>query len=265
MSESIKIFQIDAFTKELFKGNPACVVPLSEWIDDNILLKIAKENAVPETAFFVKKKNSIYLRWFTPDLEMDLCGHATLATAHCLVKHLGYKSNKIKFETLSGILEVSIENGMYFLDFPSRPPERTKLPELIKNSINISPLEVFKSRDYVLLFESEQQIQDLEINRIIFDQINLGTGGVIMTSKGNNVDFVSRFFTPQATLLEDPVTGSAHCSLIPFWANRLKKQKMNALQLSKRGGELICKEMGQRVLIGGEARTYLEGYFFIDK
>ena len=264
MSESIKIFQIDAFTKELFKGNPACVVPLSEWIDDNILLKIAKENAVPETAFFVKKKNSIYLRWFTPDLEMDLCGHATLATAHCLVKHLGYKSNKIKFETFSGILEVSIENGMYFLDFPSRPPERTKLPDLIKSSINISPVEVFKSRDYVLLFESEQQIQDLEINRIIFDQINLGTGGVIMTSKGNNVDFVSRFFTPQATLLEDPVTGSAHCSLTPFWAERLNKQTLDARQISSRGGKLKCENKGERVVVSGKAKTYSEGFICID-
>jgi PhzF family phenazine biosynthesis protein len=265
MSEKIKIYQIDAFTNQLFKGNPACVVPLSKWPDDKILLKIAKENAVPETAFFVKKQNSIHLRWFTPDIEMDLCGHATLAAAHCLVEHLEINSNKIRFETLSGPLKVSVENGIYFLDFPSRPPKKTKLPDSIYNSLNITPIEVFKARDYLLLFENEQQIRDLKVNRVTFDQINLGTGGVIMTSKGKNVDFVSRFFTPQATLLEDPVTGSAHCTLIPFWANRLQKQKLNALQLSQRGGKLICEEMDKRVLIGGEARTYLEGHFFVDK
>ena len=161
----------------------------------------------------------------------------------------------------SEILEVSIENGTYFLDFPSRPPKKTKLPDLIKSSINITPLEVLKARDFVLLFESEQQILDIEINRVIFDQINLGTGGIIMTSKGDNVDFVSRFFTPRPTILEDPVTGSAHCSLIPYWAKKLNKEEMHAKQLSQRGGELLCHNRGDRVLIGGKARTYLKGAF----
>lgn len=264
MIENNKIFQIDAFTNELFKGNPACVVPLSKWFEDDILLKIAKENSVPETAFFVKKGSGIHLRWFTPDLEMDLCGHATLASAHCLVKHLEYRSDKIEFQTLSGPLKVSVEDGIYFLDFPSSPPEPAQLPESIENALSIDPIEVYKARDYVLLFESEQQIRDIEVNRVIFDQINLGTGGVVVTSKGKNVDFVSRFFTPQASIMEDPVTGSAHCSLIPFWSNRLQKKKMSALQLSERGGQLNCESMGKRVLIGGEARTYFEGHFFID-
>lgn len=264
MTRKLKIYQIDAFTDQLFGGNPACVVPLKKWLDDKVLLQIARENAVPETVFFIEKENAIHLRWFTPDLEMDLCGHATLATAHCLVKHLGYQSDKIEFETLSGPLKVFIDCEMYFLDFPSRPPEPTQLPEVIKNALNISPIEVFKARDYVLRFETEQQIKAIQVNRSIFDQINLGTGGVIVTAQGVDVDFVSRFFTPQASLLEDPVTGSSHCSLIPFWSYRLQKEKMKALQLSERGGQLICEAMGERVRIGGKAQTYLEGHIFIE-
>lgn len=261
--KKINLYQIDAFTSRLFSGNPACVVPLKEWLDDSILLKIAKENAVPETAFFVERENTIHLRWFTPDLEMDLCGHATLATAHCLKTHLNYAKELIEFDTLSGKLKVSVEKEMYYLDFPSRPPKGSQIPKAIKNALSIAPKEVFKARDYVLVYENEQQIKDLEVNRSIFDQINLATGGVIVTSKGKTVDFVSRFFTPQATLLEDPVTGSAHCSLIPFWANRLQKKKMKALQLSERGGQLNCEAVGERVLIGGSAITYLDGYLYL--
>ena len=258
----LKFYQIDAFTNRLFEGNPACVVPLKGWLDDALLLKIAKENAVPETAFFVEKEAGIHLRWFTPDLEMDLCGHATLATAHCLKKHLNHTSDILNFETLSGTLKVRLKGSRYFLDFPSRPPKKAELPDSIKNALNILPAEVYQSRDYFLVYPTEKEIRELKINRVIFDQINLGTGGVIVTSKGKEVDFVSRFFTPQATLLEDPVTGSAHCSLIPFWAKRLDKNKMNALQLSERGGELKCEALGERVLIGGEARTYSEGHLF---
>ncbi|MDG1762917.1 MAG: PhzF family phenazine biosynthesis protein [Flavobacteriaceae bacterium] len=262
--KKLNLYQIDAFTDHLFGGNPACVVPLNKWLDDNILLKIAKENAVPETAFFVEREKNIHLRWFTPDLEMDLCGHATLAAAHCLKSHLNYSKEFIEFDTLSGTLRVSLDKEMYFLDFPSRPPRQTIFPESIKNALNIIPTEVLKARDFVLVYENEQQIREIKINRSVFDQINLDTGGVIVTSKGDNVDFVSRFFTPQATLLEDPVTGSAHCSLIPFWANRLQKKKMNALQLSERGGQLDCEAIGDRVRIGGRAKTYMQGHFFLD-
>jgi PhzF family phenazine biosynthesis protein len=261
MTNRNRIFQIDAFTNLLFGGNPACVVPLKEWLKDEILLKIAKENAVPETAFLVEKENTFHLRWFTPDIEMDLCGHATLAAAHCLKKHLGFSKEEIEFDTLSGKLKVTSKGGLYFLNLPSRPPRETKLPEAIKNGLSILPTEVYKARDYLLLYETEQQIQNIKINRASFDTIDLGTGGVIITCKGTDVDFVSRFFTPQATILEDPVTGSAHCSLIPFWAERLGKKKMKAEQLSERGGILFCETMGERVLIGGEARTYFEGYF----
>lgn len=260
----LELYQIDAFTNQIFGGNPACVVPLTEWLPDEILLQIAKENAVAETAFFVHKGEKIHLRWFTPDIEMDLCGHATLATAHCLKSILNYPSNTIIFETLSGDLTVVAENDFYFLDFPSRMPIESDLPEVISKSLNIQPKEVYKSRDYVLIFDSEEDIKQIKINRQFFDQINLDPGGLIVTAKGNDCDFVSRFFTPQATILEDPVTGSAHCSLIPFWANRLQKNELKAVQLSDRIGNLNCTNKENRVIISGQARTYSIGNFWID-
>ena len=258
-----QIFQIDAFTNEVFKGNPACVVPLKEWLSDNVLLHIAKENAVAETAFFIQEGEIFHLRWFTPDLEMDLCGHATLATAHAILSELNYPSNSIHFKTRIGQLSVSFENNFYFLNFPSRKPEKVSLPQEIKSALNIQPKEVYKSRDYMLVYDNEQAIQDLQIHRPTFDKINLGTGGVIVTSKGKDVDFVSRFFTPQATILEDPVTGSAHCSLIPYWSAVLSKTKLSALQISERGGVLSCENKGDRVLIGGQAVTFSSGWFKI--
>ena len=260
----LELYQIDAFTNQIFGGNPACVVPLTEWLPDEILLQIAKENAVAETAFFVNKDEKIHLRWFTPDIEMDLCGHATLATAHCIKSILKYPSNTIVFETLSGDLTVVAENDFYFLDFPSRMPIESDLPEVISKALNIQPKEVYKSRDYLLVYDSEEDIKEIEINRQFFDQINLGPGGVIVTAKGKDCDFVSRFFTPQATILEDPVTGSAHCSLIPFWANRLQKNELKAIQLSDRIGNLKCINKENRVIISGQARTYSIGNFWIE-
>ncbi len=257
-------YQIDAFTNKVFGGNPACVVPLDAWLTDDILLKIAKENAVAETAFFVQKGDKIHLRWFTPEIEMDLCGHATLAAAHCLKTILDYKSDKIVFETLSGDLTVFIDNEMYKMDFPARMPLADTLPEVIENSLSIKPKEVLKSRDYVLVYENESDIRNIKINRQLFDQINLDPGGVIITAVGDNSDFVSRFFTPQASILEDPVTGSAHCSLIPFWAKRLNKNKLYALQISERVGKLFCEYKGDRVIISGQAKTYSVGKFYMD-
>ena len=254
-----KIYQIDAFTDTIFGGNPACVVPLDHWLPDEILLKITKENAVAETAFFVDKGEKIHLRWFTPEIEMDLCGHATLATAHCLATILGYHKNEIVFETLSGDLIVKIENGTYQLDFPSRMPVTALLPTTISKSLNTQPQEVLKSRDYVLVYETEAEIRNIQIDRQLFDQVNLDRGGVIVTAKGDNCDFVSRFFTPQASILEDPVTGSAHCSLIPFWAERLNKKELYAQQVSERSGKLYCEDKGDRVIICGQAKTYLIG------
>lgn len=260
----LELYQIDAFTDTIFSGNPACVVPLKNWLSDDILFKIAKENAVAETAFFIDKGDKIHLRWFTPEIEMDLCGHATLAAAHCLNSILNYPNNNIVFETLSGDLIVSIKNNAYYLDFPSRMPKVAELPKAIEKALNIQPKEVLKSRDYVLIYDTEADIKNLRINRNFFDQINLGTGGVIVTSKGDNCDFVSRFFTPQASILEDPVTGSAHCSLIPFWSQKLNKKDLSAMQISERGGQLQCQDMGERVSISGKARTYSAGHLWVD-
>ena len=261
---TLDLYQIDAFTNTVFGGNPACVVPLTSWLPDDILLKITQENAVAETAFFVPKGNKFHLRWFTPEIEMDLCGHATLATAHCLKKILDYPANNIVFETVSGDLSVCVKDDFYFLDFPSRMPVLAALPKIIEKSLNIVPKEVYKSRDYVLVYDTEEEIKNIKINRQVFDQINLDTGGVIVTSKGTACDFVSRFFTPQASILEDPVTGSAHCSLIPFWAKKLHKKELTALQLSKRRGTLNCLDKNDRVIISGQARTYSIGSIWIE-
>ena len=257
-----KIYQVDAFTDTLFKGNPACVVPLKEWLPDELLLKIAKENAVAETAYFIEHEDHFHLRWFTPDIEMDLCGHATLAAAHIIKSELN-SSDEIKFKTLSGDLSVRFKEDLYYLNLPSRKPLNAELPNEIKLALNIQPNFILKSRDYLLVYNNEQEIKALKIDRSSFDKINLGHGGVIATSKGNDVDFVSRFFTPQATILEDPVTGSAHCSLIPYWAHILSKNKLIASQYSQRGGTLYCEDKGDRVLVAGKAITYSKGLFRI--
>lgn len=256
---TLDIFQIDAFTGELFKGNPACVVPLKTWPDDRILLNIAKENAVAETAFFLVHPSHIHLRWFTPEIEMDLCGHATLATAHVLKTILNFPGETIRFQTLSGELTVRMDADLIILDFPSRKPVPAALPEAITRALSIKPELVLKARDYLLVYKEEDDVRNIRIDRNIFDTINLDPGGVIVTSEGKNCDFVSRYFTPQASILEDPVTGSAHCSLIPYWSERLGKKEMQAIQLSERSGNLQCKDNGDRVLIGGKCRTYLRG------
>jgi PhzF family phenazine biosynthesis protein len=255
----LELYQIDAFTDKTFGGNPACIVPLTDWLPDNILLKITKENAVAETAFFVDKGYKIHLRLFTPEIEMDLCGHATFATAHCLKSILNYPNDKIIFETLSGDLTVLVENDVYYLDFPSRMPIASELPDIIKKSLNIQPKEVHKSRDYLLVYDTEQEIENIKVVRQIFDQINLDPGGVVVTAKGENCDFVSRFFTPQSSILEDPVTGSAHCSLIPFWSLRLGKKELNAIQISDKVGKLQCQNKKDTVIISGKAKTYSIG------
>jgi PhzF family phenazine biosynthesis protein len=256
---TLDLFQVDAFTGRVFKGNPACVIPLSNWLEDDLLLQIAQENAVAETAFFIDHADFFELRWFTPEIEVDLCGHATLATAHIIKTVLKNQSNTLQFKTQSGLLEVKENNGSYQLNFPSRPPQSVHLPENIRAALNIQPVEVLQSRDYVLVYESEEEISSIKIKREPFDQVNLDPGGVIVTAQGREVDFVSRFFTPQASILEDPVTGSAHCSLTPYWAEKLNKKRLTARQISARGGYLECTLQNERVLIHGEAQTYLHG------
>lgn len=264
MGKKYEVYQIDAFTNQLFAGNPACVVPLQEWLPDALMLNIAKENAVAETAFFIQKEDRVHLRWFTPEIEMDLCGHATLASAHCLFQHLGFPNDQIVFDSASGELIVRKQDDRYILDFPSRNPEPATLPDIIKESLSLQPKEVLKARDYVLVYDSELDVIDIIIDRNKFDQINMDPGGVIVTAKGKESDFVSRFFTPQSVHLEDPVTGSAHCSLIPYWAARLQKKKMVARQLSERSGTLFCEDKGDRVLISGQAKTYSAGQFWVE-
>lgn len=260
----LELYQIDAFTDRVFQGNPACVVPLDAWLPDETLLKIAQENAVAETAFFLRSGDKFHLRWFTPDIEMDLCGHATLATAHCLKTLLGYTGEKVVFQTLSGELIVAFQEDLYSLDFPSRKPVPADLPEIISKSLSVQPREVLKSRDYVLVYDSQSDVTQIKIDRQTFDRINLNPGGVILTAKGDTCDFVSRYFTPQASILEDPVTGSAHCSLIPFWSERLQKEQLYARQISSRVGELFCQNRGSRVIIAGKARTYAAGNIWIE-
>lgn len=257
-----KIYQIDAFTDKLFSGNPAAVCPLDTWPSDDLLQNIAIENNLAETAFFVQLPNkNFHLRWFTPEIEMDLCGHATLASAYVIFEEMKYEGSEVIFETLSGLLTV-IRNDDYFeLDFPSRPPQKTILPEIIKQGLSIQPLEVLKARDYLLLYNSEDDVKNIIPNIDILNQINIDPGGIIVTAKSNaeNIDFVSRLFTPQASVFEDPVTGSSHCSLVPFWAERLNKTHFTALQISQRGGQLICQLKKDRVKIKGQAVKYLEG------
>lgn len=263
MLTNLRAFQVDAFTENVFGGNPAVVVMLEANLPDHILLKIAKENAVSETAYLLRKGESYQLRWFTPDIEMDLCGHATLASAHVLFSELGYTRAAIEFETLSGVLTVSRDNEGYLLDFPIRPGEKATLPIEIYDSLSIKPAEVYKARDYMLVYKSEEEIRNIEINRLIFDEINLDPGGVIITAPGKDCDFVSRYFTPQSTILEDPVTGSAHCTLAPYWWVRTGKNTMFARQLSQRGGAMHCTMADGRIILKGNAVTYSKGEIFI--
>ena len=257
---TLQIFQIDAFTSEIFKGNPACVMPLDNWLPDDTLLKIAKENNVSETAFFIKKEDHFYLRWFTPEIEMDLCGHATLATAYCLRNHLNYKKDSVKFDSMSGELVVKFNADYMQMDFPHRKPLKSDLPQNILDSLSIKPIEILKSRDYVLIYDNEDQIKNIKIDKELFDRINIDPGGVVITSIGTKSDFVSRYFVPQCSFFEDPVTGSTHCSLVPYWSEKLNKKKLKSIQLSERGGEMICEDVLNRVLINGKAVTYSEGH-----
>ena len=255
----IPLYQADAFTDKLFGGNPAAVCPLTEWLPDEVMQKIAVENNLAETAFFVKNENGFMLRWFTPEFEIDLCGHATLASAHILYTELGFEDDSIHFDTVkAGELVVSRTGDKYTMDFPSRPPIHIEPPVgLIEAMGEKQPLEVLRSRDYFLVYESEDDIKELSPD--FFTLSKMDTIGVVVTAKGDNADFVSRFFAPGAGIPEDPVTGSAHCNLIPYWADKLGKTKMHAYQLSPRLGEIWCELKGDRVLITGNAVTYLRG------
>jgi len=260
---TIPIYQADAFTGKLFGGNPAAICPLTEWLPDELMQTIAVENNLAETAFFVKNETGYKLRWFTPEYEIDLCGHATLASAHILFTELGHQGDTIHFETVkAGTLTVKRDGDKYAMDFPSRPPIHIDAPNgLIEALGEKKPLDVLRSRDYFLVYESESDIRDISPD--FFALSKMDTVGVIVTARGDNSDFVSRFFAPGAGIPEDPVTGSAHCNLIPYWAEKLNKNKLHAYQLSAREGELWCELKGERVLMSGKAVTYLKGEIFV--
>jgi PhzF family phenazine biosynthesis protein len=254
----IPIFQVDAFTNELFRGNPAAVCPLESWPADQKLQAIAAENNLSETAFFLSRDDHFELRWFTPAMEVDLCGHATLASAHVVFQFVNPVADCVRFQTRSGLLTVERRGDLLVMEFPSRPGKVSPMPEDLIEGLGVRPKEVLLSRDYLAVYESDKIVETLnpDMNRLL----RLDCLGIIVTAPGMHSDFVSRFFAPKAGIPEDPVTGSAHCTLIPYWANRLGKSELHAIQVSKRGGELFCKDLGERVSIGGRAVMYLEGF-----
>jgi PhzF family phenazine biosynthesis protein len=261
---TLPIYQVDAFADKLFSGNPAAICPLENWLSDSLMQQIASENNLSETAFFVFEGNQIHIRWFTPTNEVDLCGHATLASAHILKTQLDFNQKVIPFYSLrSGMLPVTVGETGYTLDFPSDTLNVAScLPEFL-SGFGKAPLEVFKgSSDYLLVFESEQDIRQLQPDFSILSKIK--TRGFIATAQGETVDFVSRFFAPACGINEDPVTGSAHTTLTPFWAARLHKERLEAIQLSARGGKLSCEIKGNRTLISGTAVLYLKGELFMN-
>lgn len=261
----LKIYQIDAFADKVFSGNPAAVCPLTEWLSDELLQKIAMENNLAETAFFVKNGNSYEIRWFTPTVEVDLCGHATLASAYVLFNHEHYTENSIQFYSpRSGALSVSKKGDLLTLNFPSDVFEPVPLSAEFNECFNIKPHLAFKGKtDFLLVFNNEAEIQQLTP---FFDQISKLPGrGVIVTAKGDKADFVSRFFAPQSGINEDSVTGSAHTTLTPFWAKQLDKNSLAAIQLSERKGYLQCVYLNDRVEISGEGKLYLIGELFIEE
>ena len=253
-----KIFQIDAFTNERFKGNPAAVCPLEKWLPDETLQAIAAENNLSETAFFIPGEDGYDLRWFTPTTEVDLCGHATLATAHVLFEELGHEGIGILFNTKSGILTVTkIDPGMR-MDFPVDVPKEIGGNVLINQGLGLTPQKVLKGKsDYLAILNSQEEVEN--INPDFTKIAQLKSRGLIVSAPGKNVDFVSRCFFPQSGVDEDPVTGSAHTTLTPYWSEVLKKDTLSARQLSQRGGKLVCALENNRVLLYGQAVTYLRG------
>jgi PhzF family phenazine biosynthesis protein len=253
----IPLYQVDAFTGTLFHGNPAAVCPLEQWIDDELMQSIASENNLSETAFFVRNGDKFQLRWFTPEAEVDLCGHATLATAFVVMTELEPDRSDVLFDTKSGELGVSRRDGLFTLDFPARPPAPCEAPASLAAALGAQPQEVWAAKAYMAVYESADEVLSLEPDMRALAELD--RYAVIVTAPGVDVDFVSRFFAPQVGVPEDPVTGSAHCTLIPYWSDFLGKQELVAHQVSRRGGELFCKDLGDRVQMSGRAVLYSSG------
>ena len=261
----LKLYQVDAFTDKVFSGNPAAVCPLDSWLEDDLLQKIAMENNLAETAFYVRNGDAYEIRWFTPTIEVDLCGHATLASAFVLFNYQGYSGKRVEFKSRRrGVLSVEREADLLKLNFPTDVFNKVDLSSELKACIDTkNPVEAFKGKtDFMLVFEREGDIRNLQP---VLDQIAaLPARGLIVTAPGDSVDFVSRFFGPQSGINEDPVTGSAHTTLIPYWSKRLGKTELTAMQLSQRVGHLKCKFMNDRVEISGNGKIYLVGEIFLD-
>ena len=260
----IPIYQIDAFTDSTFSGNPAAVCLLENWLDDKLLQAIAAENNLSETAFLLEKSDAIEIRWFTPVTEVELCGHATLASAHVLFSHLDFPSEIIIFRSkYSGLLTVTKKGNLLELNFPADHLEPALPPEGLISAIGRKPLEIWKGRnDYLLYYGSQEDIEEIKPDFTALRSVQ--ARGIMVTAAGYEVDFVSRFFAPAVGVNEDPVTGSAHTSLVPFWAHRMNQLTFEAFQLSQRGGSLHCQLSGDRVLLSGKAKTYLTGDIFVE-
>ncbi len=258
----LSIYQIDAFAENPFEGNPAAICPLEEWLSDELMQSIAEENNLSETAFFVPTEQGFHIRWFTPDTEVDICGHATLASAYVIFTILGYKGEEINFESKSGPLKVTNNEGLMVMDFPSQPPIKCEMPDGIAQAFNITPIECLKAEDYIVVFSGEEEVRAVQPKLAALMDIDLR--GVAITAKSNKYDFISRFFAPKLGINEDPVTGSAHTQLVPYWSTVLGDTKFHAKQVSPRGGELFCELQKDRVLIAGKAIMYLAGEIEID-
>ncbi len=258
----LPLYQVDAFTRRRFAGNPAAICPLPQWLPDQTLQQIAVENNLAETAYFVAEPDGYRLRWFTPALEIDLCGHATLAAAYVLMDCLGFSGEQVTFQSRSGPLTVSRSSDLYTLDFPSRPAQPRPVDPALSTALGIAPRFTFAARDTMCVFESAAQVSALQPNMEALAAHE--SFAIIATAPGVDCDFVSRFFAPKAGIPEDPVTGSAHCTLIPYWAARLNKTSLFARQISARGGELWCEDRGDRVRIGGHCALFLTGFIEID-
>ena len=253
----IPLYQVDAFASRPFTGNPAAVCPLENWLPDDLLQAIALENNLSETAFFVRKADRFGLRWFTPMAEVDLCGHATLASAHVILNELGTSGNRVTFDTKSGEMVVTRDGDLLVLDFPARPPSECPVDGKLVKALGAEPESILGARDYLVIYKTEQQIRALQPDMATLSQVD--RFAVIVTAPGDRADFVSRFFAPSKGIPEDPATGSSHCTLIPYWSRRLGKKKLYAEQLSTRGGELWCEDLGERVKIAGKVAKYLKG------
>jgi PhzF family phenazine biosynthesis protein len=257
----LPIFQIDAFADRAFTGNPAAVMPLDAWLADPTMQAIARENALSETAFFVREDGGFRIRWFTPGCEVDLCGHATLASAFVLFTELEPERQEVTFSSASGPLTVRREGDLLALDFPSRPPAPQAPVPGLAEALGAEPRELWKARDILAVLDSEAQVRALQPDMTGLSGID--SFAVVVTAVGVEADFVSRFFAPRKGVPEDPVTGSSHTTLVPFWAKRLGRSRLRALQVGPRGGELFCEDRGERVSIAGRAVKVLEGTFIL--